>query len=426
MPKTVKQLTATQINASKPKEKIYYLSDGQGLRLSIKPNGTKTWLFNYFKPYIRKRTEKTIGVYPIVSLQDARAKANEYRALLVKDIDPQEYERNKHIEERNAIVNTFAHVADEWLVYRSKIGKERNNYTDKTRIDTERRVKFLKDVIGDVPFAKLTLQHGLVALETLRAEGKLNELKKRYLVLKAIGEYGERFNFWKKNEWRYLSFELPMPDKNKHHAAIHYKDLPHFLKDLRKARVAHTSLLAILWGMLNASRVSETVGAKFEDIREHQFLPDELVWFVTVSKGGKGERDHLVPLSKQARNLLNHIKAHTKREYLFPSVKSGNTHLNEQTPNNVIKTMCGGRYKGVMTNHGLRTLFSSYCNDNRLELGLDKEIIEICLSHLNSDDVRNAYNRAEYLPYRLKTYQAWANYVAECADGLFDELQEEI
>lgn len=62
MPKTVKQLTATQINASKPKEKIYYLSDGQGLRLSIKPNGTKTWLFNYFKPYIRKRTEKTIGV----------------------------------------------------------------------------------------------------------------------------------------------------------------------------------------------------------------------------------------------------------------------------------------------------------------------------------------------------------------------------
>ncbi|MEH8069800.1 integrase, partial [Gallibacterium anatis] len=102
------------------------------------------------------------------------------------------------------------------------------------------------------------------------------------------------------------------------------------------------------------------------------------------------------------------------------------SHLNAQTPNDVIKTMAGGKFKGVMTNHGIRTVFSSYCNDNRLELGLDKDVIEICLSHLDSDKVRNAYNRAEYLPYRLKTFQAWADYVEECARGLFDELRSDL
>lgn len=425
MARTVKQLTVTQINNAKSREKVYYLSDGQGLRLAIRPNGTKTWLFNYTRPYLKTRTDKTIGAYPDVSLADARAKAQEYREYLAKNLDPHTVEQEKGIIERNKLTNTFAAVAREWLVYREKIGKEQKNYSERTRIDTTRRVNGAIEVIGEIPFDQITLKHGLAVLEPFRAAGALFELKKRYLVLKMIAEYAERFGYWEKNVWRYLGADLPTPPKDSHHAAIRYKDLPDFLQTLRQARLAYSSLLAILWGLLNVTRASETVSAKLDDIVE---MDGMLVWFVKVSKGGKGEREHLVPLSKQAQTLLRYAKKQARQGYLFPAVKrtAPLSHLNAQTPNDVIKTMAGGKFKGVMTNHGIRTVFSSYCNDNRLELGLDKDVIEICLSHLDSDKVRNAYNRAEYLPYRLKTFQAWADYVEECARGLFDELRSDL
>ena len=425
MARTVKQLTVTQINGAKPKEKKYYLSDGLGLRVCVHPNGSKIWLFNYTRPYLKTRTDKTIGAYPAISLVEARKKAQEYREYLAKNLDPQTIEQEKAIAERNKLVNTFAAVAKEWLAYREKIGKEQQNYSERTKIDTTRRVNEAINVIGEIPFEQLTLKHGLSVLEPFRAAGTLFELKKRYLVLKMIAEYAERFGYWEKNIWRYLGSDLPSPPKNNHHPAIRYKDLPDFLQTLRQARPAYSSLLAILWGLLNATRASETVQAKFDDITEIDGVP---VWVVKVSKGGKGERDHIVPLSKQAQTLLHYARKQARNDYLFPAIKRNAAvrHLNAQTPNDVIKTMCDGKFKGVMTNHGIRTVFSSYCNDNRIELGLDKDVIEICLSHLDSDKVRNAYNRAEYLPYRLKTFQAWADYVEVCAKGLFDELRSDL
>lgn len=193
------------------------------------------------------------------------------------------------------------------------------------------------------------------------------------------------------------------------------------MRDLRKSNLSYSVLLTILWGLLNATRASETVSASFGAISEYEGM---LIWAVIVNKGGKGRREHQIPLTTQARKLLSYARQHSRGEYLFPSpMRGGRTaHVNSQTPNDVFKTIDGGKYKGLMTNHGIRTLFSSYCNDNRIELGLDKEVIEVCLSHLNDDDVRNAYNRAEYLPYRLKTFQAWADYVEGCAAGLFDEI----
>lgn len=424
MPKIVKQLTNLQVQNAKPREKVYYLADGNGLRIAVKPSGVKTWLFNYTKPYTKKRTDLTIGTYPQTSISDARAKAAEYRRYLSENTDPQTAIKEKELNQTKEQLNTFALVSAEWLAYRAKLGKEQLNYSEKTRIDTERRVKSAVELIGDIPFAKITLKHGLEILEPYRMSGMTTELRKRYLVLKAIAEYAEKFGYWQKNEWRYLGDDLPTPNKNKHFAAINYRDLPELLLSLRKSRSHYGVLLAILWGLLNATRAGETVSARFENIvRNDHLLPDRLIWEITVRKGGKGERLHLVPLSKQAETLFTIIRRHSGKGWLFPSITAGKDQpINSQTPNDVIKNLEKGKYKGIMTNHGIRSLFSSYLNDNRLELGLDAEIIEVCLSHLNSDDIRNAYNRAEYLPYRLKAFQAWADYVEQCANGLFAEI----
>lgn len=198
MAKMVKPLTVTQINNAKPTNKKSYLSDGGGLRLLIYPNGTKVWLFNYIKPYLGKRTEISLGAYPALSLQNARAKAAEYREYLAQSLDPQTVEEEKKIAERNKLNNTFAMVAREWLAYREKLGKERQDYSEKTKKDTEWRVADAIDVLGEIPFERITLRHGLEALEKHRAAGTLFELSKRHRVLKKIGEYAERFGYWQK------------------------------------------------------------------------------------------------------------------------------------------------------------------------------------------------------------------------------------
>ena len=123
-------------------------------------------------------------------------KALEFRQLLANKIDPHEFEQKQAIDALKEQQSTFTHVANEWLLYRAKIGKEQGNYTDKTKIDTERRVNAAIDLIGNVPFKELTLKHGLSVLEPYRQSGATAELKKRYLVLKSIAEYAERFEYW--------------------------------------------------------------------------------------------------------------------------------------------------------------------------------------------------------------------------------------
>ena len=91
MPKLVTPLNDTQIKKAKPKDKEYLMADGKGLALRVKPNGSKMWLFTYSKPYTKKRAQISFGMYPDVTLSDARKSRAEARALLAKNIDPKEH-----------------------------------------------------------------------------------------------------------------------------------------------------------------------------------------------------------------------------------------------------------------------------------------------------------------------------------------------
>jgi hypothetical protein len=108
-------LTNTEVKQAKPKDKVYKLSDGGGLQLRIKPNGTKYWLLDYFKPFIKKRTSLGLGAYPEVSLAEARKKRVAARELLAKDIDPKEHKDDKHREQVLAANNTFKSVDIDWF-----------------------------------------------------------------------------------------------------------------------------------------------------------------------------------------------------------------------------------------------------------------------------------------------------------------------
>ena len=115
MARTVKPLNDTQIKQAKPKEKEYLLSDGSGLQLSIRPNGTKSWIFKYYKPLTKKRTNISFGQYPQITLAAARVKREEARGLLANEKDPKEFKEQQYIQETQSRLNTLEKVAWEWF-----------------------------------------------------------------------------------------------------------------------------------------------------------------------------------------------------------------------------------------------------------------------------------------------------------------------
>ncbi len=115
MARTTRPLTNTEVKQAKPKDKIYTLSDGAGLQLRIKPNGSKLWLLDYLKPYTKTRTCLSFGSYPNLSLADARRKRDGAKALLSKDIDPKEHRDEKSRLDEILHSNTLEHIAAKWL-----------------------------------------------------------------------------------------------------------------------------------------------------------------------------------------------------------------------------------------------------------------------------------------------------------------------
>ncbi|WP_233138923.1 integrase arm-type DNA-binding domain-containing protein [Aggregatibacter actinomycetemcomitans] len=116
MARLTKPLTNTEVNNAKPKAKEYTLSDGKGLYLLVKPNGSKLWRFNYYKPLTtpKKRTLLGVGKYPDISLQQARAIREEYLSLLAQNIDPQQYKIKTEQAEQARLLNTFRAVVEHW------------------------------------------------------------------------------------------------------------------------------------------------------------------------------------------------------------------------------------------------------------------------------------------------------------------------
>jgi len=125
MARTTKPLTNTEVKQAKPKEKIYTLSDGGGLQLRIKPNGSKMWLFDYRRPYTKKRTSLSFGLYPTLSLAEARTKRDAARKLLAQEIDPKEHRDEVERLNETAHSNTLKHIAAQWLdIKKSKISTD--------------------------------------------------------------------------------------------------------------------------------------------------------------------------------------------------------------------------------------------------------------------------------------------------------------
>ncbi|WP_238374904.1 integrase arm-type DNA-binding domain-containing protein, partial [Aggregatibacter actinomycetemcomitans] len=167
MPRTTKPLTNTEVERSKPKEKEYSLSDGNGLTLRIKPNGSKPWLFNYYHPITKKRTNAGLGTYPALSLAQARSIREEYRSFLAQDIAPQEHKERQQKAAVAHIENSLLAVAERWKAKKAQEVEELTLKKNWRRMET-----YLFPFIGDIPVDEITPRTVMKALESLDNQGK--------------------------------------------------------------------------------------------------------------------------------------------------------------------------------------------------------------------------------------------------------------
>lgn len=401
MARVTKDLTTTQINKAKPREKEYSLADGNGLFLRIKPNGAKVWLFNYYRPFTKKRNNLAMGSYPDLSLMQARELRNKYRSLLAQDIDPQEHRQQEQQAKIREINNTYKAVALDWLAYR----QTKKNFSEGYKKDVVSLLnRCLFPHFGDLPITQITAPMTLKAFKPYQDAGTLEKLKRVIQKHNEIMTYALHREIITFNPTANISKEFDSPTVE-HFKTIQPEDLPEFMFTLNKAQIQLQTRYLILWQLLTMTRPNETAKARYQDIDERNRL-----WIIPAENMKRGIA-HKVTLSRQALALLREIKKLSGgKTYLFPNTREPSTHINPQTANSAIKRM---GYKGKLVAHGLRSIASTYLN----ERGYDSELIEVALSHLNNDRIKTAYDRGERLEQRFKLLQTWADFVDECAQG---------
>lgn len=399
MARTTKPLTDTEVKAAKLKAKEYNLADGRGLYLRVKPNGTKLWLFQFSRPFTRKRSNLSFGQYPALSLAQARQKRQESLELLAQDIDPQTYRGDQARLQNEAAANTLQVIAGKWLqVKRSKI-------TTQHAEDTQRSLQLhIFPKLGPVPIHALRAREVIEVMEPIAARGALETVKRLCQRLNEIMTYSVNTGLLEVNPLAGIGKAFEAPNKT-HMPTLKPEQLPEFMQKIAGASIKLTTRCLIEWQLHTMTRPGEAAGVRWDEI---DF--DKALWTIPAERMKK-KRQHIVPLTPQTLRLLELMKPISgHREHVFPAERNPRTHIHQQTANMALKRM---GYRGQLVSHGLRSLASTTLN----EQGFDPDVIESALAHSDKNDVRGAYNRAEYINRRQTMMQWWSAQIENAAEG---------
>lgn len=401
MSRIISPLTNTQVDKAKSKDKEYSLSDGKGLYLSVTTKNSKIWRFNYNKPFTKKRTEISLGKYPEISLAQARKIREEYLELLAQDIDPKIYRQNIVDEEILKRENTFEAVANKWREKKSLEVQPKTMEKNWARLENH-----LFSKIGNVAVSEITPKMVIKAVEPLKARGVGDTLHRVIRLLNEVLNFAVNMGLIEFNKCVNVSanFSTHTAENN---PTIRPELLPEFLSDLDDSNSSIQGKILIKWQLLTMVRPKEAVSAEWQEI---DF--DKKTWTIPAPKMKGGKRSHTVPLSRQAITLLEKIKSITGyKRFVFQSGTNPNKSMSSQTANRAIKLLVGGKYKDRLTAHGLRSIASTYLNEQLINY----DVIEACLSHIIADQTRKAYNRSDYFEQRIEVMQQWGDYVERCS-----------
>ncbi|MCI5060512.1 MAG: tyrosine-type recombinase/integrase [Alphaproteobacteria bacterium] len=388
------KLNETICKNAKPGEKAQKLADGLGLYLEITPKGGKYWRMKY--RHLGKEKRLAFGVYPEVSLKEAREKRDKARKLIAESKDPS-YVKRRHKEQlKEEAGNTFEKIAREWHKHNKPEWKPEHAETILKRLERD-----VFPAIGEVPIKELTPKMLLDMAKGIQTRGA-NELAKRVIQMsRHIFQYAIITGRAEKNIAEDLK-GLIKPKPKKHFASLDPQELPEFLGALysNEARLMPLTHLAVQFMMLTFVRTNEMIKAEWDEIDL-----DERMWLIPAHRM-KMKKEHLVPLSDQAIEVLKKIrKLHGNQTYVFPSRENSQNHMSNNTILMALRRM---GYGGKMTGHGFRALAMSAIME---KLSYRFEVPDRQLAHSKRGDVNKAYDRAMFLDERKVMMQDWANYL---------------
>lgn len=399
MPRITRPLTDTEIRQAKPRDKEYNLADGNGLMLRVKPNGSKLWLFNYLKPFSRRRANLSLGPYPTITLARARSLRDENRELLSRDIDPAAHRTEQKRLMGEAHKNTLERVASKWFeIKKSKVSK---SYGDDIYRSLELHI-FPR--LGKMPIHLIRAPHAIEVLEPISAKGTLETVKRLCQRLNEIMVFATNRGLIDANPLSGIGKAFEAPRKN-HMPTLRPEQLPELMSSIANASIKRPTRCLIEWQLHTLTRPSEAAGTRWDEI---DF--ENAIWNIPEDRMKK-KRQHQIPLTPQALKLIEVMRPISgRREYVFPSDRNPRTHAHSQTANMALKRM---GYAGTLVSHGLRALGSTILN----EQGFDPDIIESALAHTDKNSVRAAYNRATYLKRRREMMEWWSKEIELACQG---------
>jgi integrase len=377
-------------SAGKPVKKI---NDGDGLYLWVTSEGSKYWRFRY--RFNSKEKCLAFGVYPKVSLKEARDKRDAARKLLSENIDPSVQKKIEKLRSRLDSANTFKSVAIEWLSKKSHV------WSDKHVSDVKRRLEVnLFPQIGDLPINNIEAPELLAAIRQIEKRGALDLSHRVLQVAGQVIRYGIAIGKCKRDPTADLRGALAT-HKKKNQAAIKPEKFPTLLKDIENYESVggeRQTTLALKMVAYTFVRTNELIGARWEE-----FDLDAKLWVIPAERM-KMKAEHLVPLADQALEILTELKVISGNgDYVL----QGRSRFKPVSNNTMLFALYRLGYKGKMTGHGFRSLASTILNESEF----NRDVIERQLAHHERNEVRGAYNRAEYLPARRKMMQWWADYL---------------
>jgi len=399
MAKVTTRLSDKEIKSAKPSEKEYNLFDGDGLRLRIKPNGSKNWIFNYYRPTSRKRANLSLGKYPDLSLANARKATLEANELLAQGIDPQEERKRQQQAYKSVHQHTFSNVAKEWFEIK------KDDITPDYAVDIWRSLELhIFPSISKVPVSAITAPQIIDLLKPIEAKGSLETVKRLSQRLNEIMNFATNCGLVQANPLVGIKAAFKKP-KKENMAALKPAELPELMTAIANASIKRTTRCLIEWQLHTMTRPSEASGASWKEIDW-----ENEVWVIPAERMKK-RRDHRIPLTDQMLALLEVMKPISgHREFIFPSDRDPKKPCNSQTANMALKRM---GFAGRLVSHGLRSMASTTLN----EQGFDKDLIEAALAHVDDNQVRSAYNRTDYLDRRKPMMIWWSEYIEGAAKG---------
>lgn len=405
-------LTDIKAKNAKPLEKEYKLTDGFGMFLRVTPKGSKYWQMAY--RFEGKQKLFSIGVYPAVSLSDARQRRDEARRLLAQGIDPNAKKQAevKELKAKRDNTRCFRTVAKAWFSTKTKWSDDYGDAVWK-RLET-----YVFPVIGDKDVAELDTGDLLVPVKKVEALGYLEVAMRIQQYITAILRHAVQQKLIRHNPAYDMEGAVQKP-QTEHRPALELEEIPQLLNKIAEYKGRRLTILAIQLNLMIFIRSSELRFARWTEIdfkSKLWVIPEQREAIENVkhsTRGAKMKRKHFVPLCKQAMKILKEIRQLTYEEgqddgLIFTGCYDSFKPMSENTINKALRNM-GYDTKQDICGHGFRTLACSAL----IESGLwSEDAVELQMSHKESNSVRAAYtHKAKHLDQRRLMLQWWADFL---------------